>query len=284
MKINVPADVPKNKIKIYKKNFTEATMGTGKLFLFAGDQKIEHLNDDFSEKLGFGNENPEHLFKIASQANVGVFAAHLGLISHYGNDYKKIPYLIKINGKSNLVKTKDPLSPALWEVKDVVSFKKSSGLKILGIGYTIYLGSEYETVMLKEAAQAIKEAHENGLLAVIWIYPRGKNVKEEKSPEIITGAAGLGLCLGADFIKLNYPFGSSKDEAKKAKEITTAAGRSGIIFSGGQKINEKNFLETIENQIKIAGARGCAIGRNIHQNNLNQAIKLSQQIKKIVIK
>ncbi|MCK9438854.1 MAG: aldolase [Patescibacteria group bacterium] len=284
MKINVPVSVPKNKINLYKKNFTEATMGTGKLFLFAGDQKIEHLNDDFSKKLGFGNEDPEHLFKIASQANIGVFAAHLGLISHYGNDYKKIPYLVKINGKSNLIKTKDPLSPALWSVNDVISFKKASNLKILGIGYTIYLGSEYETIMLKEAAQAIKEAHENGLLAVIWIYPRGKNVKEEKSPEIIAGAAGLGLCLGADFIKLNYPFSSSKNDAKKAKEITVAAGRSGIIFSGGKKINEKNFLENIENQIKTAGARGCAIGRNIHQNSLGQAVKLSQQIKKIAIK
>jgi fructose-bisphosphate aldolase/6-deoxy-5-ketofructose 1-phosphate synthase len=284
MKINIPVDVPKNKTNLYKKNFTEATMGTGRLFLFAGDQKIEHLNDDFSQELGFDNTDPEHLFKIASKTNIGVFAAHLGLISHYGNDYKKIPYLIKINGKSNLVKTKDPVSPALWTVKDVISFKKSSGLKILGIGYTIYLGSEYETVMLKEAAQAIKEAHENGLITVLWIYPRGKNVKEEKNPEIIAGAAGLGLCLGADFIKLNYPFGSNKNDAQKAKEITMAAGRSGVIFSGGKKINEKNFLETIENQIKISGARGCAIGRNIHQNNLKQAIKLGQQIKKIVIK
>ncbi len=284
MQINIPADVPKNKINTYKKNFSQATMNTGRLFLFAGDQKIEHLNDDFSQKLGFGNENPEHLFKIASKIKVGVFAAHLGLISHYGKSYKNIPYLIKLNGKSNLVKTKDPLSPALWSVKDVVSFKKSSNLKVIAIGYTIYLGSEYETVMLKEAAQAIKEAHENGLLAVLWIYPRGKNIKDEKNTDIIAGAAGLGLCLGADFIKLNYPFGSSKDDAKKAKEITIAAGRSGIIFSGGKKINEKNFLETISNQIEMANARGCAIGRNIHQNQLKQAIKLGQQISQIIRK
>lgn len=282
MKIHIPADVPKNKISVYKKNFSQATMNTGRLFLFAGDQKIEHLNDDFSQKLGFGNEDPEHLFKIADKIDLGVFAAHLGLIAHYGHNYKNIPYLIKLNGKSNLVQTQDPLSHALWSVADVVEFQKISALKIMGIGYTIYLGSEYETLMLKEAAQAIKEAHANGLLAVLWIYPRGKNIKDEKNIDTIAGAGGLGLCLGADFIKLNYPFGSSKKEAQKAKEITTAAGRSGIIFSGGKKMNEKNFLEMIDNQIKIAGARGCAIGRNIHQNKLPTAIKIGQQISKIM--
>lgn len=281
MEINIPLDVPSNKKSAYETNFKAATQGGGNLFLFAGDQKIEHLNDDFSKSLNYGNEDPEHLFRIAQGAKVGVFAAHLGLIARYGGKYKKIPYLIKLNGKSNLVKTQDPLSPALWSVDDVVSFKKSSGLKILGIGYTIYLGSEQETVMLKEAAQSIKSAHENGLLAVLWIYPRGKNVKNEKDVELIAGAGGLGLCLGADFIKLNYPFDSSLASAKKAKEIIIAAGNSGIIFSGGQKINEKNFLNLIERQIKISGARGCAVGRNIHQNSLEKAIKLSNQISEI---
>lgn len=282
MKINIPLDVPQNKKSVYKKNFIESTKGTGKLFLFAGDQKIEHLNDDFSKKLNYGNENPEHLFKIASNSKIGIFAAHLGLISRYGEKYKKIPYLAKLNGKSNLVKTQDPLSTALWTIEDVLSFKKSSKLKILGIGYTIYLGSEQENTMLKEAAQLIKGAHENGLLAVLWIYPRGKNVKDEKDPEIIAGAAGLGLCLGADFIKLTYPFDSSAEGAQKAKEIITAAGNSGIIFSGGKKIDENNFLETIKNQLEISGARGCAIGRNMHQNSLEEAIKLGNQISKLI--
>lgn len=282
MKIKTPNDVPKNKKKEYEKNFKKATKDTGKLFLFAGDQKIEHLNNDFSEKLGFGNSKPEHLFEIASHSKIGVFAAHLGLISRYGNDYPKVPYLIKINGKSNLVKTKDPYSPALWTIDDVLNFQKNSKLQILGIGYTIYLGSEYEVEMIKEAAQAINKAHQNGLLAVLWIYPRGKNIKNEKDPELIAGAAGLGLCLGADFIKLNYPFEFGKEGAKKAKGIINAAGNSGIIFSGGGKIDNKKFIELTKNQIEISGARGCAVGRNIHQNKLNKAIDLANELSKLI--
>lgn len=282
MNINVPLSVPKKMHKVYKRNFKQATFNTGRLFLFAGDQKIEHLNDDFAEK--FHNTDPEHLFKIANQSPVGVFAAHLGLISRYGQNYKKISYIVKLNGKSNLVKTQDPLSQALWTVDDVCEFKQNSGLNILGIGYTIYLGSEYENIMVKEAAQIINDAHQNGMLAVIWIYPRGKNVKNEKSIDILAGAAGLGLCLGADFVKLNYPFGSLAKDAEKYKSVVKAAGNTGIICSGGSKVSETEFLKRIKNQIVISGARGAAIGRNLHQNDLKTAISLAKKIKEITTK
>jgi len=282
MNINVPLNVPKKMQKVYKRNFKQATFNTGRLFLFAGDQKIEHLNDDFGEK--FHNADPEQLFKIASQAPVGVFAAHLGLISRYGSAYKKIPYLVKLNGKSNLIKSQDPLSQALWTVDDVCEFKQNSGLNILGVGYTIYLGSEYENIMVKEAAQIINDAHQNGMLAVIWIYPRGKNVKNEKSIDILAGAAGLGLCLGADFVKLNYPFGSLAKDAEKYKAVVKAAGNTGIICSGGSKVSETEFLKRIKNQISISGARGAAIGRNLHQNDLKTAINLAKKIKEITTK
>lgn len=282
MNINVPLSVPKKMHKVYKRNFKQATFNTGRLFLFAGDQKIEHLNDDFAEK--FHNTDPEHLFKIANQSPVGVFAAHLGLISRYGQNYKKIPYIVKLNGKSNLVKTQDPLSQALWTVDDVCEFKQNSSLNILGIGYTIYLGSEYENIMVKEAAQIINDAHQNGMLAVIWIYPRGKNVKNEKSIDILAGAAGLGLCLGADFVKLNYPFGSLAKDAEKYKAVVKAAGNTGIICSGGSKVSETEFLKRIKNQISISGVRGAAIGRNLHQNDLKTAINLAKKIKEITTK
>jgi fructose-bisphosphate aldolase (EC 4.1.2.13) len=36
---------------------------------------------------------------------------------------------------------------------------KRNGIKILGVGYTVYLGSEFEHVMLKEASELVYEAH-----------------------------------------------------------------------------------------------------------------------------
>ena len=46
-RIDVPADVPAPLKARYEENFQTMTKGTGRLMLFAGDQKVEHLNDDF---------------------------------------------------------------------------------------------------------------------------------------------------------------------------------------------------------------------------------------------
>ena len=54
-----------------------------------------------------------------------------------------------------------------------------AGVNVVGIGYTIYLGSEYESTMMAEAGELIAQAHANGLIVVLWIYPRGKAVKAE---------------------------------------------------------------------------------------------------------
>ena len=74
----------------------------GRLFLFAGDQKIEHLNEDFLGKdIPEECALPDNLFNIASQSRVGVFATQFGLISRYGAAYKNINYVVKLNSKTN---------------------------------------------------------------------------------------------------------------------------------------------------------------------------------------
>ena len=71
--VTVPLDVPKAMRENYVNNYMEMTRGTGRLMLFAGDQKVEHLNDDFyGEGVPVDDADPEHLFRIASQAKIGV--------------------------------------------------------------------------------------------------------------------------------------------------------------------------------------------------------------------
>ena len=45
--VRVPADVMPESRDEYIENYLKATRGTGRLMLFACDQKIEHLNKDF---------------------------------------------------------------------------------------------------------------------------------------------------------------------------------------------------------------------------------------------
>src|SRR5579872_6088651 len=93
--IKIPLDVPQSQKKTYTDNFLLATQNSGRLMLFAGDQKIEHLNDDFyGEGITAEDNDPEHMFKIASKARIGVFASQIGLIARYGMDYKDIPYIV----------------------------------------------------------------------------------------------------------------------------------------------------------------------------------------------
>lgn len=283
--IKIPLSVPNDKKSEYKKNYWRLTNGCGRLLLIAGDQKVEHLNDDF---FGPGitpeDNKPEHLFKIAAASGGGVLATHLGLIARYGRDYRQVSYIIKINGKTNIgINDEKNSSEAWWTVEDVVKFKKQSGLKIVGIGYTVHLGGRYEVEMLAKAAKAIYAAHQTGLTAIIWMYPRGKNIKEEDI-HTIAGGAGVAAALDADFVKIKYPYGlkDRKAAAEKFREAVAAAGRTKIICVGGAKRPVKEMLEYLEAQIKIAGTSGLAMGRNLHQRSLKEATRLATALGAVI--
>lgn len=284
--IKVPLDVPKSMRDVYIANYDLITAGSGRLMLFAGDQKIEHLNDDFyGAGIPIDDADPEHLFRIAAKANIGVLAAQLGLIVRYAMDYPEVPYLVKMNSKSHLVNVsqKDPVSPQLWTVEQVVEIAQEHGLKIAGIGYTIYLGSEKEAEMLAEAAQLINEAHFYGLVTVLWIYPRGKAVGDEKDPHLIAGAAGVAACLGSDFVRVNAPKKDGKTSPELLREAVLAAGRTKLVCAGGSATTEEKFIRELYEQINTGGASGNATGRNIHQKSLDDAVKFCNAIYAVTV-
>ena len=282
----VPLDVPKTMRETYVNNYMEITKGTGRLMLFAGDQKVEHLNDDFfGEGVPEDDADPEHLFRIASQSKIGVFATQIGLIARYGMDYRDIPYLVKVNSKTHLVETSqaDPFSNLWYDIDQVAEFKENSGLNILGVGYTIYLGSEFEAEMLVQAAQVVYDAHQHGMLSVLWIYPRGTAVKDEKDPHLIAGATGVGACLGTDFVKVNYPKKEGAKSAEIFKEAVKAAGRTKVVCAGGSSDDAEAFLKKLHDQIHISGAQGNATGRNIHQKSLDEAVRMCNAVYAITV-
>ncbi|MEI6533359.1 MAG: aldolase [Candidatus Roizmanbacteria bacterium] len=284
--IKVPLDVLPENRDTYIHNFLKTTSNTGRLMLFAGDQKVEHLNEDFyGEGIAPEDNDPIHLFNIASKANIGAFATQVGLIARYGMDFPDIPYIVKLNSKTSLVKTAqaEPRSDAWFNIKSLMEFKKSSNLNILGIGYTIYLGSENESAMLQEASRLIFTAHQEGLITILWIYPRGEAVKEEKDPDLIAGATGVASCLGTDFVKVNPPKQEGAKSAELLQRAVQSAGRTKVICAGGSSMDTRTFLQTLHDQIHIGGAQGNATGRNIHQRPLDEAIKFCNAIHAITV-
>src|SRR6056297_1418647 len=115
----VPLTV-KNKNK-FKKNYN-SVFNKDKLFLFACDQRVEHLNDDFyGPGISKEDAHPKHYFDIAEKGKM-VMVTQLGLISRYAKDYKNIKYVVKLNSKTNLTnKTKpEQYSGMLNTVEDVL--------------------------------------------------------------------------------------------------------------------------------------------------------------------
>lgn len=287
-KLVLPADVPLAQRDLYAKNLKTVTKGTGNLMLFAGDQKVEHLNDDFvgespEGRIADEDGDPEHLFRIARDGVIGCFAAQFGLIARYALEYPEVPYLVKINSKTHLIKTpqKDPRSLPWVGIEDAVELRQA-GLNVVGVGFTVYPGSEFEAEQMQDAARVCLDAHRRGLISVLWIYPRGTAVPKEQDPHLLAGATGLGATLGADFCKVNYAKPEDgRAPAESFKEAVRAAGRTRVITAGGNSTDVRTFLQTLHDQITIAGASGSATGRNIHQKDLASALRMTKAISSI---
>lgn len=281
----IPADIPEKSKDIFINNYKTITNETGNLMLFSCDQKMEHMNEDFC---GYGIHpdamNPEHLFRIASQGRIGAMATHPGLIVRYAQQYPTIPFIAKLNAKTNLIKIdqQDSVSLQLWNVDQIVLLRQAN-IEICGIGLTVYLGSEHEAAMLKQAAQTIHEAHQQGFVTVLWMYPRGKAIKQEDDAQLIAGAAGVGVSLGADFVKIKQPKKTKEQSsARLLRFATTAAGNTKVICSGGPRANPEQFLKELYDQMHIGGTAGNATGRNIFQRSLSDAIAMTHAIASIV--
>lgn len=236
-----------------------------KAMFLAYDQGIEHGPTDFNDK----NVDPEYIIKIAKEGKFTGLIFQKGIAEKY-NDLilkSKVPLIVKLNGKTNLVKG-DPISGQLCSVEEAVDLGASA------VGYTIYIGSEHEEEMLSEFVAIQKEAHKNGLPVIAWIYPRGKSLKGKKKRELLAYASRVGLEIGADIIKI-HSHGNKDDLAWAVK----SAGKAKVVIAGGSKKNEKALLKEIKDGVDV-GITGIAIGRNVWQ--AKKPLELTKKLKKVI--
>ena len=215
--------------------------------------------------------DPEYILDLAVKGGYTGIILQKGIAEKYytGTDYqRKIPLILKVNGKSNITPNKDPFSVLNCSVE----YAKKLGAK--AIGYTIYLGSNQETKMLAEFGQVQEKAHQLNMAAIAWTYLRGSSVEDEYDPKLIAYAARVGLELGADMIKIKY-----SGSAESFKKAIQAAGKTKVVLSGGPKIEDEGFLEIIESIMK-AGAVGIAVGRNVFQSQ--NPLAMTEKIKKTI--
>lgn len=239
----------------------------GKALFLAYDQGLEHGPTDFNDK----NVDPKYIIEIAKKGKYNAIVLQKGIAEKYNSEIKKsrVPLIVKLNGKTNLFKG-EPIARQLCTVKEAIKLGASA------VGYTIYIGSDYEDEMLQEFENIQREAHEKGLPIIVWIYPRGKSIKGKSATELMAYAARTGLEIGADIIKIRYD-----GTIKNLKWAVKSAGKTKVVIAGGVKKQEKELLNQVK-EIMDAGCIGLAIGRNIWQSK--NPLEITKKIKKIIWK
>jgi fructose-bisphosphate aldolase, class I len=235
-----------------------------KSLLLAYDQGLEHGPKD----LNMQTVDPRYIFDIALEGMYDGIIVQAGIAEKYYNSYfKDVPLIIKLNGKTTMPNV-GPISKQLCSVDRAIKLGASA------VGYTIYTGSPSEPEALQEFSHIVEKAHDYGIPAMAWMYPRGPNVKSDTDTDILAYSARVGLELGADFLKMKY-----NNNPEGFKWVIKCAGRAKVLVAGGDKMLEADFLRKSE-EIMKTGVAGMAVGRNVWQHDY--PLPITKALRKIV--
>ncbi len=268
--------------------------GTGKMVILPVDQGFEHgPGRSFSPNPPA--YDPLYHFELAIEAGCSAYAAPLGFLEAGAREFAgEIPLILKANDHDMLMNEKDPMQALTGSVSDAMR------LGCVGIGFTIYPGSEHRLEMYEQIRTMANEAKRHGLVVVIWSYPRGSQLSKEGETAIdVCGyAAHIAAQLGAHIIKVKIPTAHlEQPEARKVYEtqkipIATLAerikhvvqccfnGRRILIFSGGAFETDEKLLEEIQG-VQDGGGNGSIIGRNAFQRPEAESLALLSRIMNI---
>jgi class I fructose-bisphosphate aldolase len=269
--------------------------GTGKLVILPVDQGFEHGPARSFAKNPAGYD-PEYHVQLAIESGCNAYAAPLGFIEAVAGKYAgQIPLILKVNNSDSLSKLGGaPISAVTSTVREAVR------LGCTAIGYTIYPGSDARNEQLEHLRALTEEAKQNGLVVIVWSYPRGSGISKEgeTAVDIAAYAAQIACQMGAHIVKVKPPKGNLENpEAKKVYEEqripigtlaervrhvvqSSFAGKRIVIFSGGESKGADALLEEIR-ALKDGGAFGSIMGRNAFQRPKAEALKLLDDVMRI---
>jgi class I fructose-bisphosphate aldolase len=266
--------------------------GTGKLVILPVDQGFEHGPDAsfYSNPEAY---DPCYHAELALEAGLSAFASSLGMIECVAHKYAgMLPLILKLNHNNSLSRV--PASAPSQSM--AASVEAALRLGCIGVGFTIYPGSDDLDLMIDDLRGVIEEARSVGLIAVVWSYPRGGDLSkdDETALDVISYSAHIAASLGAHIVKVKLPSAHVKDGALRAKysadfdlndtasrvrliKRSCFAGKRLVVFSGGQKKSEDSLLSEVT-AIRDGGGDGSIIGRNAFQRPRGEALKLLGEV------
>ena len=283
--------------------------GTGYVSILPVDQGIEH-----SAGASFAKNpiyfDPENIVRLAVEGGCNAVASTLGVLGIVARRWApRIPFIVKLN-HNELLTYPNKASEFYFG-----SVEQAFDMGAVGVGATVYFGSESSQREIEETTHAFRRAHELGMFTVLWCYLRNKAFKtKEKDYHVaadLTGQANhLGVTIEADIIKqklpennggfkyLNQESSYGKFDERMYTELipdhpieytryqvaNCYMGRAGLINSGGAS-GSNDFTEAVKTAVinKRAGGMGLISGRKAFQRPIEEGVKLLHSIQDVYL-
>ena len=192
------------------------------------------------------------------------------------------------------------------------SVKQAYDMGAVAVGATIYFGSDESDRQIIEVSRAFAQAHELGLVTVLWCYLRNPAFKTADkdyhfAADLTSQANHLGVTIQADIIKQKLSennggynalkFGKTDKrvytdltpgdhpiELARYQVANCYLGRSPLINSGGAS-GDNDFAEAARTAVinKRAGGMGLISGRKAFQRPMDEGIKLLNLIQDVYL-
>ncbi len=280
--------------------------GTGYLSILPVDQGIEHSAAASFAKFP-AYFDPARLCDLAMAADCNAIATTLGGLGIVSRRYvHKIPFIVKLNHNDFLN------YPNTYDQVMFSEVQQASDLGAVGVGATIYFGSEGADRQIVEVSRAFAEAHRLGMFTVLWCYLRNPAFKQgdtdyHVSADLTGQANHLGVTIEADIIKQKQPENNGGYNALKFgktdplvySKLTTDhpidltrwqvvncyAGRIPLINSGGESKGADDLAQAVRTAVinKRAGGAGLIVGRKAFQRPTDEGAALIHTIQDVYL-
>ncbi len=281
--------------------------GTGYLSILPVDQGIEHSGAaSFAPNPRYFD--PKAIVELAIEGGCNAVATTVGVLGAVSRRYAhRIPFIVKLNHNELLT------YPNRYDQVMFGSVSQAFELGAVGVGATIYFGSEESMRQLQEVREAFEQAHELGMFTVLWCYLRNSAFKvggtDYHTAADLTGQANhMGVTIEADIVKQKQPEtnggynaleGFGKTSKLVYEQLTTDhpidltrwqvvncyMGRVGLINSGGESKGESDLAQAVRTAVinKRAGGTGLISGRKAFQRPTSEGIELLHAIQDVYL-
>ena len=281
--------------------------GTGYLSILPVDQGIEHsAAASFAKNPAYFD--PRNLVELAIESGCNAIATTFGVLGMEARRYAhRIPFIVKLNHNQLMT------YPNEFDQIMFGSVRQAYELGAIGVGATVYFGSEQSSRQIIEVSEAFEEAHALGMFTVLWCYLRNSAFKTENGDYAVaadlTGQANhLGVTIQADIIKQKQPernggFLAFKGYGKtdplvydklttdnpidmtRWQVVNTYMGRVPLINSGGESAGDSDLAQAVRTAVinKRAGGAGLIVGRKAFQRPLADGVALLNTVQDVYL-